>query len=134
MQSPEERKAYTDWYRKQYADHIKFQRRVRALRKQGVKNPEQAVFEEQRQKRDFEARLELEKEFEWLRIGRLQIEKKQKAEKAKAKAEAKAREKAKKKEAARRLKQSEDYVAMLIALEEGQKKIPSPAPEGAKEE
>ena len=117
MQTPEERREYIRWYRKQYAEHIKYRRRVQRLRKQGIADPE-AFIEAERQEAERRAEMQKwEREFPWLRLSRLAVEAQANAE-AKVK---KAKNRQKAQEQQERKKASEDYVAMLIALEEERK-------------
>lgn len=109
MMTPEERREYTKWRNTTYAEHKKFRARVNTLRKRGIQNPEEVALQERKKAKELAEIKELEEEFPWLRVGRLREEKREKDEARKKRAEER-----------RRLKESEDYVNRLIALEESQ--------------
>ena len=111
MQSPEEKRAYREWQRKNYGEHFRYREKVKRLLKKGITDPDKYIAEENARKKELEERRELEREFPMLAIGRKIMERH-------AWEEAHADEiKAKK-----RLKESEDYLNRLIALEEKAKK------------
>lgn len=106
MLSPEERKAYLEWRRKQYPEHYALKARVLNAKKKGIKDPEKYARERLLAQKRFKEQLKLEEEFPWLRIGRLANEKKKQREKTNARSARK-----------RKLKKSESYIEKLIALE-----------------
>ena len=110
MRTPEEQRAYRNWRRAYYKEHYRFRNRVKALRKKGVNNAEEVAINERKKAKELQERKALEKEFPWLLAARVNAEKQAKKEK-----------KRKEEEKRERLKRSEDYVNMLIALEEKKK-------------
>lgn len=90
MLSPEERKAYSEWRRKQYHEHFQFVRQVRNAIEKGIPNAQEYVI----QKRKEEL---LQKETEatnpWARMQRLAQERKQRYEKQREKKEQAEKEK-----------------------------------------
>lgn len=90
MQTPEERKAYAEWRRKQYPEHFRFVRQVKSAIEKGIPNAQEYVI--QKRKEELLQR-EAEATNPWARIRRLAQEEKQRYEKKQKKKEQAEKEK-----------------------------------------